>query len=84
MTQPDLIFQIGVAPVRIDVVTDIDGVDFSEAWPERLVTSFGDQEVSVLSLVHLLQNKKAADRLQDRADVVVLEALIEARRRQED
>lgn len=75
LTKPDLIFQMGVDPVRIDVVTDIDGVGFSEAWSERMETKFADQPVSVLSLAHLIQNKKAADRLQDKADVAVLEAL---------
>lgn len=75
LTRPGLVFQIGVPPVRIDVITDIDGVEFSEAWPERLTTRFGDQEVSVLSRAHLIQNKKASGRLQDRADVAALEAL---------
>ncbi len=32
---PGVVFQIGVAPVRIDVLTSIDGVTFAEAWPER-------------------------------------------------
>src|SRR5437867_2080737 len=45
LTQPGLIFQIGVPPVRIDVVTSIDGVSFSEAWPARVQTAFSGQPV---------------------------------------
>lgn len=75
LTRPGLVFQIGVPPVRIDVITDIDGVEFSEAWPERLTSRFGDQDVPVLSRAHLIQNKRASGRLQDKADVAALEAL---------
>jgi hypothetical protein len=42
LTTPGLIFQIGVPPVRIDVLTAIDGVDFAEAWSARLLTQFAD------------------------------------------
>lgn len=75
LTKPGLIFQIGIDPVRIDVITDIDGVEFAEAWKDRMASTFADQEVAVLSLSHLIQNKTASDRLQDRADVAVLKAL---------
>lgn len=70
---PDLIFQIGIPPVRIDVITSIDGVAFEEAWPERVRSQYADQRVHVLSRRHLIVNKKAAGRLQDLADVEFLE-----------
>lgn len=69
LASPGLIFQIGVAPVRIDVITAIDGVGFAEAWPDRVKTRFADLPVSVLSRKHLIQNKTAAGRTQDLADV---------------
>jgi hypothetical protein len=79
LTQDDLskggtIFQIGVPPLRIDVITAIDGVDFADAWPERFKTSVSDLPVSVISRHHLITNKKTAARLQDLADVEQLEA----------
>ncbi len=74
LTTPGLVFQIGVPPVRIDVMTAIDGVDFAEAWPARMLTKFVDQTVAVLSRTHLIQNKLAAGRTQDMADVEWLEA----------
>ena len=76
LSVPGLIFQIGVPPVRIDVITTIDGVDFSSAWPDRLEAKLGNVTVPVLSRHHLIANKKAAGRLQDLADVEWLEAAV--------
>jgi len=70
---PDLIFQVGIPPVRIDVITSIDGVAFEEAWPERVRSEYADQRVHVLSRRHLIVSKKAAGRLQDLADVEFIE-----------
>ena len=69
LTTPGVVFQIGVAPLRIDVFTAIDGVDFAEAWPSRLVAKFADQTIAVLSKEHLIKNKRAVGRTQDLADV---------------
>jgi len=74
LVQPGLIFQIGVPPVRIDLVTSIDGITFSEAWPARVQTAFADQPVAVLSREHLIRNKRASGRTQDLADAEWLEA----------
>jgi hypothetical protein len=73
LTTPGLVFQIGVPPVRIDVLTAIDGVEFVEAWPARMLTKFADQPVAVLSREHLIKNKRASGRTQDLADVERLE-----------
>jgi hypothetical protein len=75
LSQAGTIFQIGVEPVRVDIITSIDGVDFEEAWPDRISADYGDQSVSVISRKHLIQNKKAAGRPQDVADVDALERL---------
>jgi hypothetical protein len=81
LARPGLIFQMGVEPVRIDVITRIDGVEFDEAWPDRIVARLGGENVPVLSRAHLIANKKAAGRLQDLADVERLERLGSGRRR---
>lgn len=73
LTRPGTVFQIGVAPIRIDVLTSIDGVEFAEAWPTRFQTRFADQPVGVLSETHLIRNKRAVGRAQDLADVEWLE-----------
>jgi hypothetical protein len=75
LTEPGTIFQIGVPPVRIDVITEIDGVEFSEAWRDRVLTRFSGEPAAVLSREHLISNKKASGRLQDLADVERLEEL---------
>ncbi len=69
LTAPGVVFQIGVAPLRIDVLTAIDGVEFDEAWPSRFNTQFADQPITVLSKEHLIKNKRATGRTQDLADV---------------
>ena len=71
LASSDLIFQIGVPPLRVDIITSVDGVEFVDAWPERVSSEYGDQSVHVLSRRHLIQ--KAAGRLQDLADVDALE-----------
>jgi hypothetical protein len=73
LSKPGLIFQVGVAPVRIDVITAIDGVQFEEAWPDRLEVLFADQAVGVLSRRWLLANKRSSGRAQDLVDVQWLE-----------
>ncbi|MBI3918306.1 MAG: hypothetical protein HY322_15020 [Betaproteobacteria bacterium] len=73
LTQPGLVFQIGVAPLRIDVLTGIDGVEFADAWAARIVTRFANHPVAVLSVEDLIRNKRAVGRTQDLADLEWLE-----------
>jgi hypothetical protein len=67
------IFQIGVAPNRIDVLTAIEGVDFEAAWQRRAPTTYGGVPIQVLSIPDLLTNKRAVGRPQDLLDVENLE-----------
>lgn len=78
LTEDDLsrkgtIFQVGLPPLRIDIITAIDGVEFAEAWPDRLKTEFGGVPTFVISRQHLITNKKTSARLQDLADVEQLQ-----------
>lgn len=74
LSSPGPIFQIGLPPLRIDLITQIDGVDFVDAWPDRFAGQFGGVPVFVIFRHHLIPNKKASARLQDLADVEQLEA----------
>ncbi len=56
-------------------MTSIDGVEFSEAWPDRVMSRFEHEPAPVLSKRHLIQNKQASGRLQDMADVERLEQM---------
>ena len=73
LATPGTIFQIGIPPLRIDILTAIDGVTFDLAWQDRWPTTFGDQPASVISLKHLIANKKASGRPQDLLDVESIE-----------
>ncbi len=64
-----VVYQIGVAPVRIDISTHIDGVDFETAWSRRASGTIFGVPVSFLSLEDLLANKKAAGRTNDLDDL---------------
>jgi hypothetical protein len=72
LARPGLIFQMGMPPNRIDVLTSIEGVAFQEAWAERLQTTYGDQSVPVIGLRHLIRNKRAVGRPQDLLDADLL------------
>jgi hypothetical protein len=73
------VYQIGISPVRIDILVSIEGVQFEDAWTRRVERSLGDLTVPILSREDLVRNKRAAGRPQDRIDAKRLEA---ARRRQ--
>jgi len=73
LTTPGIVFQIGVEPVRIDILTAIDGVDFDGAWTRRIVVDVDGQSVPLLGKDDLIRNKRAAGRPQDLADVAALE-----------
>lgn len=62
-----------VPPLRIDILTSIDGVQFEEAWLARVRTKFADEPVGVLAREHLIKNKRCSGRLQDLADLEKLE-----------
>ena len=73
LVKPDLVYQIGVAPCRIDIITAIDGVEFDVAWTARLVHNLDGLEVSVIGREDLIQNKRAAGRDKDLVDARWLE-----------
>ncbi len=72
LQRPDLIFQIGVPPQRIDFLTGIDGVSFSTSYPERIEAEVAGLRVPVISRAHLILNKRASGRTQDLADLEAL------------
>jgi hypothetical protein len=68
------VFQIGVAPVRIDILAGIDGVAFEDAWQRRVLAPLGSATAPVLSLVDLAANKRAAGRPKDLVDLEWIES----------
>jgi hypothetical protein len=72
-TSPELVYQLGIPPSRVDLLTSIDGVTFSEAWPRRVEQPYGDQPAFFIGFADLLENKRATGRPQDLADLEILE-----------
>lgn len=70
----NLVFQIGVEPQRIDILTSVDGVEFEQAWAQRVTMRISDIDVPLVSIAHLLENKRATGRPRDLADVAEIEA----------
>jgi len=72
LASPGIVFQMGLPPNRIDIITGIDGVGFQEAWDHRVTSAYGDQPVMVIGLDELILNKSATGRPQDAVDVQTL------------
>jgi hypothetical protein len=75
------VIQIGVAPGRIDLLTSIDGVEFDDAWHDRILVKVDGVIVPTISRPHLIANKRATARPQDLADAERLSELPEPPRR---
>jgi len=73
-TTPGVVFQMGMPPNRIDILTAIDGVDFPGAWARRVSGIYDGVPVHYLSREDLITNKTASDRPQDRIDVELLKS----------
>jgi hypothetical protein len=73
LTRPGVVFQIGVAPCRIDILTEISGVSFEDAWSRRALFSVEGRELPFISKGDLVVNKRAAGRPRDLADLAELE-----------
>ena len=69
----DLVFQIGVAPNRIDLLTTIGGVSFDDAWNRRTTVELWGLAVPVIGRDDLITSKRAAGRPRDLADLADLE-----------
>jgi hypothetical protein len=82
LATPGVVFQIGLPPLRIDVLTRISGVDFPDAWPRRQSAVFGGVAVDVIGRADFIANKRATGRLKDRADAERLEPRRRPRRRE--
>jgi hypothetical protein len=67
------IIQLGYEPVRIDIITSIQGLDFNEIWQNRVQGSYGRQTVNFIDRKNLIKSKKISNRPQDKADLARLQ-----------
>lgn len=74
-TEAGNVVTFGVEPVRVDLLNEIDGVEFPKAQKKRIRGQYGDIEVYFIGREDLLKNKKASKRPKDKLDAVELEEL---------
>ena len=69
LTKSDTVFQIGVPPSRVDILTGVTGVQFDDAWPRRVALDLEGAAVSVIGRADFIKNKRATGRPKDLADI---------------
>jgi hypothetical protein len=62
-------YQIGVPPGRIDILTDLTGLAFADAWADRERRAFGDVDVDFIGRAAFIRNKRATGRPKDLGDI---------------
>ena len=77
----NLVFQMGMPPVRIDILLDVNGIDFEKAWKNRKAALYGQTPIHVLGEEELLFSKKKTGRPQDLVDAEKLKMALEMRKK---
>ena len=72
LSRPDTVFQVGLPPSRIDILSSISGVTFDHAWSRRLEIRIGDLDVGVIGREDFIANKTASGRPKDLMDLTLL------------
>ena len=73
--KPDYVVQLGVPPVRIDIITSITGVSWEEAEKGQAKGEYGDVSVHYLGRTQFVANKRATGRKKDQADLEALDEM---------
>jgi len=77
----EIVFQIGIAPNRVDIMTAVSGIRFKTASRNAVRTTYGGEPIRIISFKDLVRAKRAAARPQDLLDLAALEAAKRPRRR---
>ena len=72
--QPDQVIQLGVPPVRIDLLTSLSGVTWEEVFQGRVAGHYGDVPIGFIGKREYIKNKRATGRTKDAADIEALGA----------
>ena len=68
-TNERMIYQIGVAPVRIDIMMGLPGLKFEQAWKNRRKSKYADIAINILGIKELIYSKRKTKRVQDILDI---------------
>jgi len=66
---PNNVVQLGNPPNRIDILCDLDGVEFDQCFNNRIIENIEGTPINFIDIINLKKNKKACGRLQDLADL---------------
>ncbi len=72
LSTPEIVFQMGVEPNRIDLLTTVEGAEFEEAWARREQSTYGGVPISIIAFEDLMATKTHAGRPQDLLDLEAL------------
>jgi len=72
-SSPGVVVQLGVAPARIDILTDLTGLTFEQAWADRVSHLFGEVLVNFIGREAFIRNKRATGRSKDLGDIEGME-----------
>lgn len=75
-TNEDMIYQIGVAPIRVDIIMGLPGIKFDSAWENRTRAKYGRIPISIMGMKELIKSKKKTRRAQDYLDLEKLLARV--------
>jgi hypothetical protein len=67
--EPEQVIQLGIAPLRIDLLTSLKGIPFAAAWERKTAGQYGDIPAFYISKQDLIDHKKRVGRKQDLADI---------------
>lgn len=66
---PHMMYQIGIEPVRVNIMSDLFGIDFKKEWNNRVVSKYGSERVNIIDIKSLIMSKRKANRKQDEIDI---------------
>jgi hypothetical protein len=72
-SKPGAVVQLGVPPGRIDILTELTGLTFEDAWADRISHDFGGLTVDFIGRTSLIRNKRATGRPRDLGDIEGME-----------
>jgi predicted nucleotidyltransferase len=76
----NLVYQIGVEPIRVDIIMGIPGIEFYKAWQHREVVTFDGIKVAIIGISELMESKKRARRRMDAIDIENLRYTLKQRK----
>ncbi len=81
LVNPDLVYQIGVEPNRVDILMGMENIHFTDAWKNKTKTTFGNEEMYIIGIDDLIKAKKQAGRTRDKVDLEVLDLYLKNKKK---